>query len=245
MRATTLLAIATLAGACVSKGKYNELETMYNTAVEERDTAAAERDAAQDKVQQIKERERTRAQRFMDVYEELLAVQEQGLAKIKIEDGRAVLQLESDVLFASGSAQLTEAGEETVAEIAKLLAQGSGGRYQVEGHTDNEPIDSREFPSNWHLGADRAINVVQVMIDAGLPADRISAASYGEHAPQVSNDKPEGRAQNRRIEIVAVPELSKLLPYKRMLKEMKKKEQEAQEAQEEQEAQEAQEAQEG
>lgn len=226
MRTITLLVAVSLAGACVSKGKYNELETMYNTAVEERDSAAAERDAAQDKVEQIRERERNRVTRFMSVYEDLIAVQEQGLAKIRIEDGKAVLQLESDVLFASGSAALTDQGKETVTEIAKLLAQGSGGNFQVEGHTDDEPINSREFPSNWHLGADRSINVVQAMIEAGLPADRVSAATYGEYAPQVANDNKEGKAQNRRIEIVAVPELSKLLPYKRMLKEMKKKEKE-------------------
>jgi chemotaxis protein MotB len=220
MRKWTLFLALTLAGGCVSKGKYSELEDMYNSAVEERDKAAAERDRAEDQLAQVRERNRNRLEKFAAVYKELLEIEKKELAKVRIEDGRAVLQLESDVLFASGSAQLTPDGNKTVQDIAKILADGTSGKFQVEGHTDTDAINSKEFPTNWHLGADRAINVTAAMIEAGLQPERVSAATYGQHAPVAANDTKETKAQNRRIEIVAVPELSEVLPYKRMMKEL-------------------------
>ena len=222
MRKSAVFLALSLAGGCVSKGKYAELEDMYDTAIEERDRAAAEREAAEDQIAEMRERNRGRLERFASVYRELLKVEGKNLARVRIEDGRAVLQLESDVLFASGSAELTDQGRQLVQDIAKILAEGTQGDFQVEGHTDTDAINSKEFPTNWHLGADRAINVVAAMIEAGMPADRISAASYGEHAPVADNDSQEGKAQNRRIEIVAVPELSEVLPYKKMIRELKK-----------------------
>ena len=83
-------------------------------------------------------------------------------------------------------------------------------RFQVEGHTDNVPIKTAQFPSNWELAAARALIVTKTMVEAGLPGERVSAASFGESKPAVSNDTPDGKAQNRRIEIVVVPDLSTL-----------------------------------
>ncbi|MBX2803932.1 MAG: OmpA family protein [Myxococcales bacterium] len=216
-----------VAAGCVSPAKYTELENAYNGAIEERDAAATERDAAEAQVQQMKERNRRRLQRFATAYETMLTVQQKGLAKVAIEDGRAVLQLESDVLFSSGSARLTKEGEKAVTALATILADGTDGAFQVEGHTDDEAINSREFPSNWHLGADRAIVVVQAMVDAGMPAERVSAASYAEHAPVAANESDDDRATNRRIEVVAMPDLTELLPYRRMLKQLEQRQADA------------------
>jgi chemotaxis protein MotB len=221
MRMIALALALSLTAGCVSKKKYAELEDMYNTALEERDQAAADRDRALDSRKELQAKIDKRVQAFGSVYKDLMKVQKKGLAKVKVEDGRAVLQLESDVLFDSGSAELTAGGRDTVGQIAKILANQSSARFQVEGHTDADPIDSKEFPTNWHLGADRAINVTLAMVEAGFPADRVSAASLGDTMPVASNDSDAGKAQNRRIELVLVPELSELLPYKRVMKEMK------------------------
>lgn len=224
----TALFVAALTSGCVSKGKYGELESQYNTAVSERDAAQAERDAAKNDLQEMKEKNRKRLENFSKVYEELLKVEGKNLAKVKIEDGRAVLELDSDVLFASGSAALTPAGVTAVQDIAKALTTGTDGKFQVEGHTDNDPIkNSKEFPTNWHLGADRAINVVSEMIKAGFPANRISAATFADTQPVGDNSTPEAKKANRRIEVVWVPELSEMLPYKKMMKELKEANQEA------------------
>lgn len=134
-----------------------------------------------------------------------------GKLKVKIVDGRMVVALASDILFASGSAALSKEGQASVVEVAAVLAGLADSRaFQVEGHTDNVPIKTAQFPSNWELASARAITVLRAMVDAGLPATRVSAASFGDSKPSTSNETPEGRAQNRRIEIVVVPDLSTL-----------------------------------
>jgi chemotaxis protein MotB len=133
-----------------------------------------------------------------------------GKLRVKIVEGRMVVELASDVLFPSGSASLSKDGRAAIVEVAGLLASIPDRKFQVEGHTDNIPIATAVYPSNWELAAGRALTVVKTMVDAGMPADRISAASYGEVKPARPNDTPEGRASNRRIEIVVVPDLSSL-----------------------------------
>lgn len=133
-----------------------------------------------------------------------------GKLKVKIIDGRMVVALASDILFSSGSASLSKEGKARVGEVAALLAQLAGRKFQVEGHTDNVPIRTEQFPSNWELASARALTVLKTMVDAGMPADRVSAASFGDSKPAVPNDTPDGKAQNRRIEIVVVPDLSSL-----------------------------------
>ena len=133
-----------------------------------------------------------------------------GKLKVKIVDGRMVVALASDILFASASAALSKEGKANLAEVGALLAQIAERRFQVEGHTDNVPIRSEQFPSNWELASARALTVLKTMVDAGLPAARVSAASFGDSVPAVPNNTPEGKSQNRRIEIVVVPDLSSL-----------------------------------
>ena len=87
-----------------------------------------------------------------------------------------------------------------------MLASVPGRTYQVEGHTDNVPIHTQRYPSNWELASARAVAVTRTMIEAGVDPARISAASFSEYKPSASNGSKEGRAQNRRIEIVVVPE---------------------------------------
>jgi len=209
-----------LAGCGIPKSQYNDLESQYKEAVTQRDSAQADRDKAQQELDEARARNKKRLEAFTGVYKELLQIEGKNLAKVKVEDGRAVLQLDSDVLFASGSANLTPAGASAVQEIAKALTADTQANFQVEGHTDNEPIKSKEFPTNWHLGADRSINVVLEMVKAGMPANRISAASYGDTQPVAENTTPDGKKQNRRIELVWMPELSDVMPYKRMMKEL-------------------------
>jgi len=133
-----------------------------------------------------------------------------GKLKVKIVDGRMVVELATDVLFASGKAALSDEGTEAINEVAAVLATIPGRAFQVEGHTDNVPIKTAKYPSNWELAAARSLTVVKTMVAAEMPQERISAASFGESKPAGGNDTPEGRAANRRIEIVLVPDLSSL-----------------------------------
>lgn len=133
-----------------------------------------------------------------------------GKLKVKMAEGRMVVELASDVLFGSGSANLSRDGRAAIAEVAQLLASIPDRKFQVEGHTDNVPIATAQYPSNWELASARALTVVKTMVDAGMDPARISAASFGDSKPAHPNDTPEGRASNRRIEIVVVPDLSSL-----------------------------------
>ena len=133
-----------------------------------------------------------------------------GKLKVKILEGRMVVVLATDILFASGSASLSKDGKAAIAEVGQVLASIPRRGFQVEGHTDNVPIASAQYPSNWELASSRAITVLKSMVEAGLPSERISAASFAETRPVASNDSKETKAQNRRIEIIIVPDLSQL-----------------------------------
>jgi chemotaxis protein MotB len=133
-----------------------------------------------------------------------------GKLKVKVVNGRMIVELPSDVLFASGSIDLSEAGKASISEIGTILAPMSDRQFQVEGHTDDQPIKTARFPNNWWLASGRAIAVSEILIKAALQPTSVSAASFGEFQPITSNATPQGRAQNRRIEIVLVPDLSKV-----------------------------------
>ena len=91
--------------------------------------------------------------------------------------------------------------------------------FQVAGHTDNVPIKSKQFRSNWDLSTARAVEVVNFMISAGLDGKRLSAAGYADQSPVAPNDTPENKAKNRRIEITLVPNLDDLPPIDDALKD--------------------------
>ncbi|HVZ30796.1 MAG TPA: OmpA family protein [Polyangiaceae bacterium] len=133
-----------------------------------------------------------------------------GKLKVKVVGGRMIVELPSDVLFGSGSIELSESGKSGIAEIGTILATMQDRQFQVEGHTDDQPIKTARFPNNWALAAGRAIAVAEMLVKAGLQPTNVSAASFGEFRPVASNATPQGRAQNRRIEIVLVPDLSQV-----------------------------------
>jgi chemotaxis protein MotB len=127
---------------------------------------------------------------------------------VAIHDDGNLLQLTfSDrVLFASGEAALTENGKRIMGQIGKILERrlSSFSQIQVEGHTDNVPIRTK-FQSNWELSSARATTVVEFLTqDAGIQAAKMSATGYSEYHPVASNNSEEGRARNRRIELVIV-----------------------------------------
>ncbi|MCB9538112.1 MAG: OmpA family protein [Myxococcales bacterium] len=160
-----------------------------------------------------------RVNEFRALLDRFKPLMDAGRLRVKIVDGRMVVELATDVLFASGKARLSKDGKEAIVEVAKLLADIPDRRFQVEGHTDNVPIRNSRFPSNWELAAARALTVVQTMVEAGLAPQRVSGASYAEFKPAATNETDEGRAANRRIEIVVVPDLS-TLPGFEELKEL-------------------------
>jgi chemotaxis protein MotB len=116
-----------------------------------------------------------------------------------------MLNVSDAILFPSGSAQLSVQGKDVLARVAGHLKQ-LPDRVEVQGHTDDVPIATAIYPSNWELAAARATGVVRWLEGQGLEARRLSGVSFGEQRPVAPNDTPEGRARNRRIEIRLLPE---------------------------------------
>jgi len=119
------------------------------------------------------------------------------------------IDINASVLFSVGDAKLTPQSSQALAAIASVLATDSH-QIQVEGHTDNVPIKSSQFPSNWELSAMRAGSVVRLFMDNGIDENRLTAIGQAAKDPVGSNDTPEGRASNRRVNITILA----LLPDK-------------------------------
>ncbi|SDX13584.1 type IVB secretion system protein IcmH/DotU [Nitrosomonas communis] len=124
-----------------------------------------------------------------------------GLVTVRSENDRSIITILGDGLFPAGSATVTQSFAETLSRIAEVLRPLEGD-IQIIGHTDNQPIRSIRFPSNWHLSQERAHSVKKLFIKNGLVASRLNAEGRADTEPIASNNTPEGRARNRRVEIV-------------------------------------------
>jgi chemotaxis protein MotB len=127
--------------------------------------------------------------------------------------GKLTVNILDRVLFASGEAEIKAEGQDVLRKVAQVLGQFPDRQIHVIGHTDNVPIRTARFPSNWELSAARAIAAVRFLTEqAGVDPRRLGALGHGEFHPVAENGSPEGRAQNRRIAIVVLPELLKVPP---------------------------------
>ena len=135
------------------------------------------------------------------IAEALAPLIEQGLVDIRREEDWLEVELKTSILFASGEARLKQTAVTTLTEIAGIL-ETLPNPVQVEGFTDNVPISTSQFPSNWELSAARAASVVHLFTQNGVNPERMIAIAYGEHRAVDSNDTPEGRNRNRRVVLV-------------------------------------------
>lgn len=197
--------------------EYEERLRAMGVTVEElegdRESLQASLAETQRALEELRARERQaqeRLQTFRNMLERFRSMIESGRLRVRIVRGRMVVELPEGILFDSGRAALKDEGEATLTEVAAVLKDIPNRQFQIAGHSDNVPIRSRRYPSNWELSSARAVNVARYVIDQGVEASRLSAAGYAETQPVASNDTAEGRAQNRRIEIVLMPNLDEL-----------------------------------
>jgi chemotaxis protein MotB len=119
---------------------------------------------------------------------------------VKNEDG-VVITMSDLLLFSSGGTQLSDKGLDILKKVAAVLSK-LAYHVKIKGHTDSSPISSSQYPSNWELSAARASTVVRLLVANGVPPQYISAEGYAQYHPIATNDTPEGRSRNRRVEIV-------------------------------------------
>lgn len=169
-------------------------------------------------------------QRFEMLRKKLQKLTSLGL-DVKIRNNRMVISLPGDVLFASGSDKLRKKGHNILLKVAEVIRSDpslSKRQYQVAGHTDNQPLKKHagDFHDNWGLSLMRARQVLVFLItptDAkkdpggGLNPKHWSASGYGSTDPIASNATPAGRAKNRRVELVLMPNVEEMLDLKSLL----------------------------
>lgn len=173
---------------------------------------------AQEKLRVEQEKARVEAEKEKAIaelnrtYNNLVAELKEEIKQGEIEvvqlKDKLSLSMVEKILFDSGSSVIKKHGKEVLDRVAGILKKVSDRQIRIEGHTDNVPIGERikeKFPTNWELSTARATNVVKYLIEKGVDPNLLSPAGYGQYRPVAPNDTEEGRAKNRRIEIVLIP----------------------------------------
>lgn len=139
-----------------------------------------------------------------DIRKVLEPLVKEGQVRVTESARGIAVEINASVLFAPGQAELNDGSVRSLVAVAQVLA-GAGNAIEVEGHTDNSPIGTTLFPSNWELSAARASRVVRLFTQAGVAPERMSAIGYGEYRNVDTNDTPEGKARNRRVTVMILP----------------------------------------
>ncbi|MCB1984881.1 MAG: flagellar motor protein MotD [Burkholderiales bacterium] len=147
---------------------------------------------------QKQERMQSMAKNILQVLEPLVS---DGKVRVTQSNLGITIEINASVLFSPGEAMLSENSIETLQAVAQVL-KDHDHEIQVEGHTDNQPISTVHFPSNWELSTARASSVIRLFIESGVDGQRMTALGYGENRPMDTNDTIEGRMRNRRVSIM-------------------------------------------
>ena len=152
-----------------------------------------------------------RAKLYKDLALKLKKMTDAGQLSVSLRQGRIILALPNDVLFDSGKTEIKPDGKTAIKSLAKVLVSLKDRQFQIAGHTDNVPIHTDRFPSNWELSTARAVDVVRLLTTEGMAPKTVSAAGYGEFDPIGGNEAADSRAKNRRIEITLQPNIDELV----------------------------------
>jgi chemotaxis protein MotB len=136
-----------------------------------------------------------------EVRELIMFNQLAGQVKVSGDELGATITISDVLLFPAGGAAMTKDGIDIIRKLVNILEQFSY-HIKIAGHTDNIPIRTAKYESNWELSASRACEVVRMLVEQGLDPTLLSAAGYAEYRPIATNDTTSGRAQNRRVEII-------------------------------------------
>jgi len=193
-----ILLAGLLVGGCAAK-KVTELENQLQGC--ETDLAKIKKNVGEDRTDaRIKDYKKAR-----DVVEKAFAA-EDVKAEVVLSDGLLSVRLPNDVMFESGAADLNAEGKKSLDTMAAVLLKDTKDRqFMVAGHTDSDPVGGSTYQDNWELSTERALSALRYLVEKGVKASNLAAAGYGAHSPLGSNDNDEGKAENRRTEVVFLP----------------------------------------
>jgi len=195
----SLLVVPLVLSGCVGMKKYRTLESKSDTLQQEVDLLRAEKAALQKKGEESKSQ-------YEDLVGQLQQEVQEGQLKVTQYKDMLSVDVAEKIFFASGKAALKETGKKVLQKVGEVIAPMQDKYIRVVGHTDTIPVAKslqRVFPTNWELSVARATNVVRFLQDqVGIAPERLIATGRGQYDPIALNDTPEGRQQNRRIEIM-------------------------------------------
>jgi chemotaxis protein MotB len=168
-----------------------------------------------DSLRKLRAENEKRLQAFRDLTAKFQKMIDTGKLQVVVRDGKMIVKLPAGILFPSGKAELSKEGSFALMEVAVVLKQLHDRHFMVVGHTDNVPLGPQSpspFKDNWELSTARALTVTKFLVDGGLKPTHLLAAGHAEYEPVASNRAESGRHENRRIEIVLLPNLEELPP---------------------------------
>jgi chemotaxis protein MotB len=185
--------------------QYNQALRLKNEELNERERRLAE-------MQSIIARQDSITQRLNDIVRNALLGFNADELSVELRNGKVYVSMSNKLLFSSGSANVEAKGREALVALANVLNNNPDIDVLVEGHTDNVPIRTNQFRDNWDLSVIRATSIVRILtVDLAVSPLRVTASGKGEFVPRASNETPEGRALNRRTEIILSPKLDELM----------------------------------
>ncbi|HEX3698796.1 MAG TPA: OmpA family protein [Polyangia bacterium] len=188
----------------------------------ERGTMGGELEQARKRMEELRKAQalaEARAAQFRKLVAQFKSLTDAGKLQVELRDNRMIVRLGDQILFDPGKTELKKEGQDALRQVTVVLKDIPNRNFQVAGHTDNIPIKSAKYRSNWDLSTARAVEVVNFMIGSGMEPKRLSAAGYADQSPVAANDTAVNKAKNRRIEITLVPNLDDLPPIDDALKE--------------------------
>ena len=196
------------------KSLYSNLseQEKLNMLLKEKMEKLAEREATINKLQAEVDAQNARPQSLLNSVKDALLGFSSDELTVTEKNGKIYVAMSDKLLFESGSAQVNKQGKEALGKLAEVLKKQHDIDVFIEGHTDNKPIKTVQFKDNWDLSVVRATSVVRILTkDYGVNPLQILPCGRGEFMPVDNNESVEGRAHNRRTEIIMAPKLDKLM----------------------------------
>jgi len=213
--------------------KYNVLQESYKTLIDEnlsqsdqfnkvlkaksdelnnKEKLLSEREKALEELQMVIARQDSITKRLNGILRNALLGFNSDELSVEIINGKVYVSMSDKLLFKSGSSAVEEKGKEALKLLADVLNKNADIDILVEGHTDNVPIKTSVYKDNWDLSVARATSIVRILsVDYKITATRMTASGKGEYFPKSDNETAEGRAKNRRTEIILSPKLEEIM----------------------------------
>lgn len=178
----------------------------------EKENLLIERERALNELQAELARRDSITKRLNDVLRDALLSFQSDELSVEVKNGKVYVSMSDKLLFRSGSASIEDKGKEAIRVLADVLDKNKDIDILIEGHTDTIPIKTAVYKDNWDLSVARATSIVRILTNEyQISPLRLTASGKGEYAPKASNDTEEGRARNRRTEIILSPKLNEIM----------------------------------